>query len=65
MTKIRRSPMFTRAGRDIIKANNKVLIPFAPFIRRKIRPIRARRIIRNKVGCKKICLFNLKNILSK
>ena len=54
MTKIKRSPMFTRAGKDIIKANNNVLIPFAPFIRRKIRPIRARRIIRNRVGCKEL-----------
>uniref|UniRef100_A0AAY3ZYX3 Uncharacterized protein n=1 Tax=Denticeps clupeoides TaxID=299321 RepID=A0AAY3ZYX3_9TELE len=43
-------PMLKRAGSDIISANRSVLIPFAPRMRRKTRPILASRITRNKVG---------------
>jgi hypothetical protein len=48
--KVRRAPILTRAGREIIKAKINFLIPFAPFTIRSTRPILNTLATRKSVG---------------
>lgn len=50
MTRNSNKHMLNNAGSDMAKANNKVLIPFAPFTKRNIWPTLATLTTRRSVG---------------
>ena len=60
MIKNRRRQMLNSAGIDMAKANKSVLIPRAPFTKRRTRPIFATRTTRSKVGDTKY--FSIKSL---
>ena len=66
ITRKRRRQMLKRAGMDMARANSNVLMPRAPFTKRRTRPILATLTTRNRVGeTKYFSIRSLSNIPEK